>query len=90
MFMCICKRIPQNRWYSGLCPLFGILNIRKHNVPETGLFPFSGKRWEAPNLLGPLEKLTSVTGPLKFRTIDEVLKSSDSKHYTPLPEPLTI
>jgi hypothetical protein len=26
----------QNYWLSGLCPSSGILNTRKHNVPETG------------------------------------------------------
>jgi hypothetical protein len=25
----------QNHWISGICPSFGILNTRKHKVPET-------------------------------------------------------
>jgi hypothetical protein len=26
----------QNYWISGLCPMSGILNTRKHDIPETG------------------------------------------------------
>jgi hypothetical protein len=29
----------QNYWVSGLCPSSEILNIRKHNVSETGSVP---------------------------------------------------
>jgi hypothetical protein len=29
-------KIAQNFWVSGLYPSFGILNIRKNNVSETG------------------------------------------------------
>jgi hypothetical protein len=29
----------QNFWVSGLCPLSGILNIRKYSVSETSAFP---------------------------------------------------
>jgi hypothetical protein len=44
----------QNYWISGLCPLPGILNTRKHNVSETGsmdLFPSSEEGRETPALL---------------------------------------
>jgi hypothetical protein len=45
----------QNYWVSGLCQSSGILNTRKHNVPETG--SVSVLRWgETPTRLDPLER----------------------------------
>jgi hypothetical protein len=57
----------QNYWVSGLCPLSGILNTRKHN------------RWEnrkTPAPLGPLERANFLL--LEFRTMDKIQKTSNS------------
>jgi hypothetical protein len=46
----------QNYSVYGLCPESEILNTRKQNVPETGLFRLSGERggWEDAYSVGSL------------------------------------
>jgi hypothetical protein len=46
----------------GLCPLSGILKTEEQKLV---LFSSSGEE-EIPTLLGPLEKLISITGPLEL------------------------
>jgi hypothetical protein len=45
-----------NRWVSGLCPSFGILDAREQNVSETGWLLVYRLWRETPTLLGPLER----------------------------------
>jgi hypothetical protein len=51
----------QNYWVSGLCPLSGILNNRKHNVLETRFVSVSGEGGDTytPTLLGFLERASN-------------------------------
>jgi hypothetical protein len=35
------------------CPMSNILETRKHNVSETGIFPASGVEGKTPTQLGP-------------------------------------
>jgi hypothetical protein len=54
--VCQVCHFAQNYWVFGPCPSSGIIETRKHNVPETGVFSSSGERGETPTLLGSLER----------------------------------
>jgi hypothetical protein len=52
-----------------ICPSFGILNSRKHNVSEKWIFPPSGEGRDTQTLLG-LSERTSLTGLVGTQTAD--------------------
>jgi hypothetical protein len=68
----------QNYWVSGLCPLSGILNTRKHNVSETGPVSVLMGVKETPTLLGPLERanLNHWSSPLILRTETDLVSET--------------
>jgi hypothetical protein len=51
----------QNYWVSGLCPSSRIINVRKHNIPETGsVSVLQGEGRETPIMLGPIERANVI------------------------------
>jgi hypothetical protein len=50
------KYNTQNYWVFGLCPWFGILETRKHNVSETGSIFLPQVREGDPYSIGSLKK----------------------------------
>jgi hypothetical protein len=68
--------------------LKSINELENAKFRKLDLFPSLGEERDTPTLLGPLERVNPSYGSLKFRTMDKVLKPSDSGCYTPSSEPL--
>jgi hypothetical protein len=72
----------QNHGVSELCPLFGILNTRRHNISETGSVSFL--RWERNQIQFPKRRvLCLIRIPVEVQSSDILY----SECYTPSSEP---
>jgi hypothetical protein len=72
---------PSELCGSGLCPLSGILETKKHKFRKLDRFPSLGEGRKTPTRLGPLERAN-----LSLWTMDKVRNPSNSECYTPSSE----